>query len=89
MTDFLRKIWEFARPYRARLYLGVVTGVISGLVGPLLIATAMFVYAAVFPAARDTDSHPPFKHMPEFVLTWFNHARDGLSSGLQIHPGAV
>jgi subfamily B ATP-binding cassette protein MsbA len=50
MTDFLRKIWAFARPYRGRLYLGVLTGVIGGLIGPLLIATAMFVYAAVFPS---------------------------------------
>jgi subfamily B ATP-binding cassette protein MsbA len=49
----------------------------------------MFVYAAVFPAAKEMDSRPPFKHMPEFVQTWFTHARDGLSSGLQIHPGAV
>jgi subfamily B ATP-binding cassette protein MsbA len=53
MTDFLRKIWVFAWPYRGRLYLGVLTGVISGLVGPLLIMTAMFVYAAVFPSARN------------------------------------
>jgi subfamily B ATP-binding cassette protein MsbA len=89
MTDFFRKIWEFARPYRARLYLGVLTGVINGLIGPLLIATAMFVYAAVFPAAKDNDLRPPLKHMPEFVQTWFNHVRDGLSSGLQTHPGAV
>ena len=89
MTDFLGKIWEFARPYRARLWLGVITGILSGLVGPLLIGTAMFVYAAVFPAAQETDGRPPFKHMPEFVVTWFNHARDGLSSGVRTHPGAV
>ena len=53
MSDFLRKIWELARPYRGRLYLGFVTGVISGFIGPLLIATAMFVYAAVFPTDRN------------------------------------
>jgi subfamily B ATP-binding cassette protein MsbA len=89
MTDFLRKIWELARPYRVRLFLGVLTGVISGLVGPLLIATALFVYAAVFPAAGDTDARPPLKHLPEFVQNWFYNARDGLSHGLQTHHGAV
>jgi subfamily B ATP-binding cassette protein MsbA len=89
MTDFLRKIWELARPYRARLFLGVLAGVISGLIGPLLIATAMFVYAAVFPSANATDARPPLKHLPEFLQNWFYNARDGLASGLHTHPGAV
>jgi subfamily B ATP-binding cassette protein MsbA len=89
MTDFLRKIWELARPYRARLFFGVLTGVVSGLVGPLLIATAMFVYAAVFPSANDDASRPPLKHLPEFVQNWFYNARDGLANGLHTHPGAV
>jgi len=89
MTDFLRKIRDLAWPYRARLFLGVLTGVISGLVGPLLIATAMFVYAAVFPSASDSDSRPPLKHLPEFLQTWFYNARDGLAGGLHTHPGAV
>ncbi len=89
MIDFLRKLWELARPYRARLFLGVLTGVVSGLVGPLLIATAMFVYAAVFPSANEDASRPPLKHLPEFAQTWFYDARDGLSHGLQTHPGAV
>jgi subfamily B ATP-binding cassette protein MsbA len=89
MTDFLRKIWAFAWPYRGRLFLGVVTGVISGLIGPLLIATAMFVYAAVFPSANTADTRPPLRHLPEFAQRWFDNARDGLSSGLHTHPGAV
>ena len=89
MTDFLRKLWELARPYRARLFLGVLTGVISGLIGPLLIATAMFVYAAVFPSANEDTSRPPLKHLPEFVQNWFYNARDGLANGLHTHLGAV
>jgi subfamily B ATP-binding cassette protein MsbA len=89
MTDFLRKLWELARPYRMRLFLGVLTGVLSGLIAPLLIATAMFVYAAVFPSANDTDSSLPLKHLPEFLQTWFYNAREGLNHGVQTHPGAV
>ncbi len=89
MTDFLRKIWELARPYRARLFIGVLMGVISGLVGPLLIATAMFIYAAVFPSAATADARPPIKHLPDFAQTWFYNARDGLASGLHTHPTAV
>jgi subfamily B ATP-binding cassette protein MsbA len=89
MTDFFRKIWELARPYKLRLFLGVFMGVISGLIGPLLIATAMFIYAAVFPTANATDARPPIKHLPDYVQNWFYNARDGLASGLHTHPGAV
>jgi len=89
MTDFLRKIWELARPYRARLFLGVLTGIISGLVAPLIIATAMFVYAAVFPSVTTTTDRPPLKHLPTFAQNWFYDARDGLASNLHTHPGAV
>ena len=89
MTDFFLKIWALARPYKLRLFLGVLAGVLNGLVGPLLIATAAFVYAAVFPSANATDARPPIKHMPEFAQNWFYDARDGLASGLHTHPGAV
>jgi subfamily B ATP-binding cassette protein MsbA len=89
VIDFLRKIWGFARPYRVRLFLGVLTGVISGLVGPLLIATAMLVYSAFFPSANANPERPPIKHLPEFAQTWFYNARDGLADGLHSHHGAV
>jgi subfamily B ATP-binding cassette protein MsbA len=89
MIVFFRKVWELARPYRARLLLGVLTGVISGLIGPLLIATAMFVYAAVFPSANDDTSRPPLKYLPEFAQNWFYNARDSLANGLHTHTGAV
>ena len=89
MIDFLRKIWEFARPYRARLYLGIVTGILSGLIGPLLIATAMLIYGAVFPSATDNDSGPPLRYLPDFVNNWYHDVRDSLSHGLQTHRGAV
>ena len=88
MTDFLRKIWEFARPYRARLFLGVVAGVLSGLVGPLMIGASMLIYAAVFPTAGK-ETRPPLSYMPEWVNNWFDNVRDGLSHDLQTHRGAV
>jgi subfamily B ATP-binding cassette protein MsbA len=90
MTDFLRKIWELARPYKLRLFLGVITGVLNGLVGPLIIGTAMFIYAAVFASADGHDSAPSFlAYLPAFAQNWFVYARDGLASGLKTHPAAV
>jgi subfamily B ATP-binding cassette protein MsbA len=89
MIVFLSKIWALVRPYRVRLFLGVITGIISGLVGPLMIATAMFVYAAVFPAKDGNTDRLPIKHLPQFAQTWFYNVRDGLADGLHSHPGAV
>ena len=89
MTDFLRKIWELARPYKLRLFLGVLMGVISGLIGPLLIGTAMLIYAAVFPSAKGDDAGLPLKHLPTFVQDWFFNVRDSLSQGLHEHRAAV
>ncbi len=89
MTEFLWKIWELARPYKFRLFLGVVMGIISAAVGPLMIGTAMFIYAAVFPDINDLDSTGPLKHAPAFLQTWFQNARDGLAHGLSHNQTAV
>ena len=86
MIDFLLKIWGFVRPYRMRLFLGVLMGVISGLVGPLMISTAMFIYAAVFPTGNGGDDLP-LKHMPNFMRGWFNDARDGLAEWISHASG--
>ena len=89
MILFLSKIWEFARPYKLRLFLGVAMGVINGFTFSLMIATAIFLYAAIFPTASQDVSRSPLKHVPHFVQVWFAHARDGLATGLQTHPAAV
>jgi ATP-binding cassette, subfamily B, bacterial MsbA len=89
MIFFLRQIWELARPYKLRLFLGVVTGILNGLVFSLMIATAMFVYGAMFPSANADATQLPIKHLPQFVQKWFFSAREGLTHGLQTHHGAV
>jgi ATP-binding cassette, subfamily B, bacterial MsbA len=86
---FLRKIWELARPYKVRLFLGVLMGIANAFISPLIIGTAMFVYAAVFPSANADASHSPLKHAPKFAQVWFQNVRDGLANGLHTHPGAV
>src|SRR5476649_2717374 len=54
MLVFLGRLWELVKPYRVRLFLGVLCGICSGLVSPLLIATIMFVFGTVFPTAPAT-----------------------------------
>ena len=89
MTEFLRKIWVFIQPYRGRLFLGIFMGVVNGLIGPLMIATVMFIYAAVFPSGNGGNIHPPLKYLPQFAQTWFYNVSDGLANGMHTHPGAV
>ncbi|HEY3930861.1 MAG TPA: ABC transporter ATP-binding protein [Verrucomicrobiae bacterium] len=89
MLAFLFKVWSLARPYRARLFLGVLTGVISGLFMPLLIATIMFVYGAVFPSGNNADSQLPMRHLPAFAQAWYDDARAAIESGLQTHQAAL
>ena len=89
MLAFLFKVWGLARPYRARLFIGVITGVISGLLSPLLIATIMFVYGAVFPSAGSLETGKLPMKVPMFVQDWFSDVRAGLASGLHAHQWAV
>ena len=50
MTDFLRQLWKLVRPYRTRLFLGVFTGILAGLMSPFMIITITFVAGVMFPA---------------------------------------
>ena len=88
MTDFLRKLWELATPYRWRLMLGVITGVLAGLMAPLTIATITIVSSMVF--LPDNRRRPnPSAGVPEFIQPWLENARAGMGSGLREHFFAV
>jgi subfamily B ATP-binding cassette protein MsbA len=90
MLAFLFKVWSLAKPYRARLFLGVLTGIISGLLSPLLIVTVMFVYGAVFPSPDKTGAPQlPLQRLPTFVKDWFDAARTALEDGLHTHPWTI
>jgi subfamily B ATP-binding cassette protein MsbA len=93
MLAFLFKIWGLARPYRARLALGVLAGILSGLMQPLMIGTVVFVYGAVFPSAEEAATvKPPLKYLPAVAQQWYAHAREGLAdvqNNLHTHPAAL
>ena len=52
MFPFFRKLWDLVRPYRGRLLLGVLAGILGGVIEPLMIATVTFVYGMIFPSAH-------------------------------------
>ncbi len=89
MSDFLLKIWNLAKKYRLRLFLGVVTGVLSGLMQPLLIGTIVFVYSAVFPSAKENATQSSISKLPEFLQAWFAHVRAALETDVRAHPWTI
>jgi subfamily B ATP-binding cassette protein MsbA len=90
MLAFLAKIWGLARAYRARLALGVVTGVIAGVMEPLMIATVTFVYGVVFPGTRGSGPVPPLpSYIPGLFRDWFAAIQETVHTGVATHPGAM
>ncbi|HLX96180.1 MAG TPA: ABC transporter ATP-binding protein [Verrucomicrobiae bacterium] len=87
MTKFLLRVWGLAEPYRLRLYLGVLTGIVTGLMSPLVIGTIMFVYSAVFPSPDPSGAAQlPMQKLPVFVQQWFYAACEAIKGGVQTHP---
>ena len=75
MIAFLLKVWSLAKPYRGRLLLGVLTGVVGGLIEPLMIATITMVYSVVFPSANSLNLSERLKWAPTFVQDWAEAAQ--------------
>jgi subfamily B ATP-binding cassette protein MsbA len=66
MTDFLRQLWVFIRPYRGRFLLGLLCGVLFGLVNGLLMGTVKIVIQLVFEGK--SDLHSQLESAPKWIL---------------------
>ncbi|MSU59622.1 MAG: ATP-binding cassette domain-containing protein [Pedosphaera sp.] len=92
MLDFLRQLYVLARPYRGRLALGILTGIICGLIEPLTLLTVLFVFKTIFPWANQAGAKPLPSWVPDAVKDWLQSAQDTLvQTGIQDqgHFGAV
>jgi subfamily B ATP-binding cassette protein MsbA len=100
MISFLFKIWGLARPYRWRLWLGVLTGVIAGAMDSVFIVTVAFVYEIIFPsstqklnttlfASAHKVSNPVLAHVSTLFNDWVTAAQDTIAHGVQGHPWAI
>lgn len=68
----VRRLVAYLRPYRSRLLLGIVLGILSGGINALLIADLQFVTSLVFPAVKASAGKVPS------LVRWFP-ALSGLS----------
>src|ERR1700744_3462126 len=65
MTEFLRKLWGFIRPYRVRFFLGLLCGIFYGVVNGLLIGTVRMVIQLVFEGG--TNFHQKLLEAPTWI----------------------
>ncbi|HTI72281.1 MAG TPA: ABC transporter transmembrane domain-containing protein [Candidatus Limnocylindria bacterium] len=49
MRLFLERLWKLAKPYRGRLFAGILAGIVAGLMEPIMIGTVSVVYGVIFP----------------------------------------
>lgn len=89
MFEFLLKIWGLARPYRVRLGLGVLTGVIGGAIEPLMIITVVFVYSLIFPSQDSPSIADKLGWAPPYVQSWLVSAQQSLTEHVHENAGAV
>src|SRR5579863_1632976 len=92
MIAFLFKIWGLAKPYRFRLTLGVMTGIIAGVAEQLMVFTAVLVYGIIFDPNEpimDGQLHDAAQHIPDSIRTPLHDLYTSATAGVQTHPLAV
>jgi len=92
MREFIGKTMALARPYRGRLALGVLFGILAGLASPLLILSIKLVFDVVFPGADQTELEKwqeALKNAPIFIQKlaaamndWLHSTHDRPSNGV-------
>jgi len=65
MTDFLRQLWGFVRPYRGRFFLGLLCGVLYGFTNGALLGAAKVVIDLIFTGS--TNFHELLEKAPHWI----------------------
>src|SRR5207245_8240083 len=79
-SDFLRRLAELARPYKLRLGLGVICGILSGFLEPLLIVTVVFVWNIVFLPPEGAAAGVGLPKIPPYAQHWIDLAPNSASA---------
>jgi ATP-binding cassette, subfamily B, bacterial MsbA len=67
MVLFLRRLWTFVRPYRLRLFLGLVCGILYGLANGALMATVKLVVRLIFQGSAEISLAQELAKLPQFL----------------------
>jgi ATP-binding cassette, subfamily B, bacterial MsbA len=85
MLEFLRSIAYLVRPYRFRMALGVVFGVVAGVVEPLLVLTVVIVYKVIFPDSSG-EADDMLKRAPGWLKAWIGNFSAGSQAAFAANP---
>jgi ATP-binding cassette, subfamily B, bacterial MsbA len=67
VNEFFSRVWGLVHPYKGRLILGIVFGILSGFVAPLLVLTIKLAVSVIFPTAQDISLLEQLEAAPRFV----------------------
>jgi ATP-binding cassette, subfamily B, bacterial MsbA len=70
LKEFIGKILNLTRPYRFRLVLGIIFGILAGFLESLMVGTVVFVYSVIFPAGN--DSTVIWENAPKWARAWID-----------------
>jgi len=65
MIAFLRQLWPFVRPYRARFFLGLLCGALFGAINGLLLGSVKVVFQLVF--KHELTLHDQLEKAPAWI----------------------
>ena len=78
MTDFLRHLWSFVRPYRSRFFLGLLCGIFYGLTNGLMLGAVKVVTDLIFNGS--TNFHEQLAKHLEKLPHWLHPLTDRLGA---------
>ena len=81
MRILLKRIWGLISCYKRRLVLGIVFGVLSGLVVPLLMITIKLAVSVIFPSQYDVPMSTQIEMAPQFVQNLIQSVAEHLPRG--------
>jgi len=97
MKHFVKQLLVMVRPYRVRLALGVVMGVIAGFMEPVAIAVFTGVFQLIFATGSAPLREKLQKELPQFVeqhippglWDWLDSVQHTLATNVSTQPAAV
>jgi hypothetical protein len=91
MVSFIRKLLVWTRPYRVRLILGILLGVMAGVNEALLVVAMYFVFAVVFPQAGGDEIRQTIERLSAYapdLARWLGDRIDSLACAVEARTPA-
>ncbi len=96
MIPFVKQLSALVKPYRVRLALGVLMGIVAGLMEPLAVVAAATIFQLIFspessPLRAQLKSLPTYVQawIPQSVWDWVEVVQHALAFDAKAHPGAI